>query len=88
MAGPRNPQTALPIRERPGIEPDREIIGEFDDPPHNDDEIEDDPPRIQHDWDQESTVIDVEIVADEYTDAPMTIAPYTHTGRPRFFALR
>jgi hypothetical protein len=45
---------------------DDEIVGEFDDDPLPEhDENEPDPLQIQ-------PVIDVEIVADEYTDAPMT----------------
>ena len=48
---------------------DAEILGEFDDPPP-DDEISDYPPGTQQQRESES-VIDVEIVADEYTDAIM-----------------
>jgi hypothetical protein len=78
MAGPRDAQPALAIEDEsaPAIEPNAEILGEFDDPPPED-EIEDDPPRIQHDWESESSVIDVEIVAAQYTDEIMSESPGT-----------
>jgi len=81
MAGPRNAQPALAIEgeNAPAIEPDREILGEFDDPPDDDDEIADYPPGIQRGRESESTVIDVEIVDAGYTDAPMTIGSDTTT---------
>jgi len=81
MAGPRNAQPALAIEgeNAPAIEPDREILGEFDDPPDDDDEIADYPPGIQRGRESESTVIDVEIVDAGYTEAPMTIGSDTTT---------
>ena len=84
IAGPRDPKkpaalaiesTDAPIKSAD----DDEIMGEFDDDPEPD-EIEDDPLRIQRDRESESdNVIDVEIVAAEYTDAPMTIGSGTAT---------
>ena len=76
MAGPRDPENpaALAIENaNSAIESgdDAEILGEFDDPPP-DDEISDYPPGTQQQRESES-VIDVEIVADEYTVAgPLT----------------
>ena len=76
VAGPRYPETTTAIEgeNTPAIEPDDEIVGEFDDDPlPEDDEIEPDPSRIQHDRESESdAVIDVKIVADEYTDEIMS----------------
>ena len=60
---------------------DDEILGEFDDPPP-DHEIGDYSSGIQRQRERDSAdVIDVEIVADEYTDAPMSRdpAPLTRT---------
>ena len=42
------PALAIEDENAPAIEPDREILGEFDDPP-DDDEIADYPPGIQRD---------------------------------------
>ena len=64
-----NPETTTAIEgeNTPAIEPDDDIVGEIDD------DIEPDPLRIQHDRESESdAVIDVEIVADEYTDEIMS----------------
>jgi hypothetical protein len=53
-----------------------EIIGELDDDPLPEgDEIYDDPSRFQPRPEQKSNVVDVEIVADEYTDAIMSDHP-------------
>src|SRR6476469_5619601 len=61
VAEARDAEPALAIEDEsaPGIEPNGEILGEFDDPPP-DDEIEDDPPRIQRER-EFADVIDVEI---------------------------
>ena len=82
VAEPRDAQPALAIEDEsaPGIEPNGEILGEFDDPPP-DDEIEDDPPRIQRER-EFADVIDVEIEAIDpagYTDAIMNPGSGTAT---------
>ena len=69
------------------IDTDAEIVGEFDD-----DEIEDDLPRIQRERESESAdtrIIDVEIESlgpAHYTDEIMSDDPAPSTGRVRFFA--
>ena len=83
VAEPRDAQPALAIEDEsaPAIEPNGEILGEFDDPPP-DDEIEDDPPRIQRER-EFADVIDVEIEAIDpagYTDAIMN--PGSGTAYP------
>ena len=75
MAGPRDAQPALAIEDEstPAIEPNGEILGEFDDPPP--DEIEDDPPRFQREPEFDE-IVDVEIDAG-YTDTIMSDHPTT-----------
>ena len=75
IAGPRDPENpTAPVIESidAAIESaDAEIVGEIDD-----DEIGDYPPGIQQDWERESAeIVDVEIVAAEYTDASMSHSP-------------
>ena len=83
IAGPRDPENedALAIEsDYPASESeseDSEIVGEIDD-----DVIEDDLPRFQLDSDSESDVVDVEIVADEYTDEPGVVTPDDSDSSP------
>ena len=83
MAGPRDPKKppALAIEDdtAPAIEPNGEILGEFDDDPEPD-EIEDDPLRIHRERERESAeIVDVEVVAAGYTDEIMSGSPGTAT---------
>ena len=73
VAGPKDPDDthALAIEsDYPATESESEIVGEFDD-----DEIYDDLPVFQQDSESSADVVDVEIVADEYTDPPGTTTP-------------
>jgi hypothetical protein len=89
ISGPRDesprplaelPESGTAATELGDANEDGEIIGEFDDDPLPEDEIDDDQPRFQ-------PVIDVEVVADEYTDAIMsdssgTITPDQDQSQP------
>ena len=70
IAGPRDPEKptapAIESEHRRRNESADEIIGEIDD-----DEIEDDLPRIQRER-ESAEIVDVEIVDAGYTDAPMS----------------
>jgi hypothetical protein len=80
-AGPRNSEArpALAGFESPE-ESEDVIVGEIDDDPlpEDGDEIEYDLPGIHRERESDSdSVVDVEIVADDYTDAPAPLTPDT-----------
>ena len=81
VAGPRDPEATLaelPELDTATESESDEIVGEFDD-----DEIQDDLPRIQQRRKSENAeIVDVEIVDAGYTDAPMTNGSRTTTPDP------